>query len=188
MKKELFFEQNFDNSHSLTLVKAEYEACTFKGIDFKGQSLSSWIFTDCEFEDCNLSLCLLSQTSFKNVTFNRSKLLGLRWDDCNAFLFSAHFIHSVLDMSSFYAINLKKTSFASCSLKEADFTDSLVTDLIWDECDLTGAIFDGTNLSGSDFRTSHQYIIDPSKNNVKNAKFSWPAAAGLLTTFGVKIE
>jgi len=171
-----------------TLEKAEYEACVIKDFDINGINLSGYVFIDCVFEGCNLSLCKLSQTAFRNVQFNGCKLLGLRWEDCHTFLFSVNFEKSNLDMGNFYGMKLKKTNFKECSIREVDFTDADLSDSLFEACDFTNAVFDQSNLSNSDFSTSNQYVINPSNNIMKNAKFSWPAAKGLLLEFGIKVE
>ncbi|MBK8627142.1 MAG: pentapeptide repeat-containing protein [Saprospiraceae bacterium] len=169
------------------LEKAEYEKCIIRDFDINAAILSGYVFIDCVFDGCNLSLCKLHQTALRNVIFKNCKLLGMKWDECQSFMFSVHFENSNLDMSNFYGLRLKKSKFISCSLKEVDFTEADMMDAILDDCDCSGAVFDQTNLTNADLSTSQQYIINPTQNNVKNSKFSWPAASGLLVNFGVKI-
>ena len=170
------------------LEKAEYENCTFINLELSSSDLSGCIFTDCVFEGCNLSLCKLKNTSFKTVQFNHCKLLGLRWDDGNAFLFSVGFDHCILDMGTFYGMKLKKTKFVSCSMMETDFTEADMGQTLLDDCDLSKAVFDQTNLQGADLKTSRQYIIDPENNNIKKASFSWPAVTGLLVKYDIDVQ
>ena len=184
-----YYERVFIASQTNSIPeKAEYEHCSFDGFDFNTINLSGYIFIDCTFESCNLSMCGLSQTSFRNVIFKNCKLLGLRWDHCQVFMFAVHFENCKLDMSNFYGVRLKKANFKSSSLKDVDFTEADMTDVSLDDCDCSGAVFEQTNLANADLRTAIHYIINPNQNNVKNAKFNWPAANGLLVSFGVKIE
>jgi len=171
-----------------TFEIAEYENCAFKNLDLGSNILSGCIFSDCTFEECNLSLCQLKNTSFKTVRFNHCKMLGLRWDECKPFLFAVGFLHCILDMNNFYSVNLKKTNFSSCSLVETDFSQADMSFVHMDDCELKNAVFDHTNLQYADFTTSRQYIIDPEKNNIKKASFSWPALVGLLTKYDIKVQ
>jgi fluoroquinolone resistance protein len=170
------------------MEKAEYENCTFINLELGSMDLSGFIFTDCVFEGCNLSLCKLKNTSFKMVQFNHCKMLGLRWDDGNAFLFSVGFDHCILDMCTFYGMKLKKTRFISCSMVEVDFTEADMALTVLDDCDLSKAVFDQTNLQAADLRTSRQYIIDPENNNIEKASFSWPAVSGLLVKYDINVQ
>ncbi len=174
------------NNHGFE--QAEYENCTFINLELSSKDLSGFIFTDCVFEGCNLSLCKIKNTSFKTVQFNHCKLLGLRWDDCNAFLFSVGFDHCILDMGTFYRMKLKKTKFLSCSMVEADFTEADMGQALFDDCDLSKAVFDQTNLQNANFTSSRQYIIDPENNNIKHAAFRWPAVAGLLVKYDINVQ
>jgi uncharacterized protein YjbI with pentapeptide repeats len=94
----------------------------------------------------------------------------------------------VLNLSSFYQIKGKKTKFAGCTLHEVDFTEADFSEASFDDCDLAGALFDQTNLSKSDFRSAFNYVIHPSINQIKRAKFSPDGLAGLLQGFGISIS
>jgi uncharacterized protein YjbI with pentapeptide repeats len=83
---------------------------------------------------------------------------------------------------------LKKTHFKNVSLKEVDFTEADLTEVVFEHCELLGAIFDDTNLEKADFRSAYHYTIDPLKNKIKKAKFSWPALAGLLDRFDISVD
>jgi uncharacterized protein YjbI with pentapeptide repeats len=68
-----------------------------------------------------------------------------------------------------------------------DFTESDFSEAIFDDCDLAGALFDQTNLSKADFRSAFNFIIHPSINQIKKAKFSQNGLAGLLQGFDISI-
>lgn len=55
-------------------------------------------------------------------------------------------------------------------------------------CDLSGAIFNHTNIEKVDFRTSHNYSINPEINRIKKAKFSLNEVSGLLHKYDIEIE
>ena len=115
-------------------------------------------------------------------------LLGLNFDECSAFMFSASFEDCVLNMSSFYKMNIKGTKFVNTSLQEVDFRQANCTSCLFAGCDMGGALFDKSNLDRADFRTAYNYAFDPVSNRVKKAKFSLPEVVGLLCRFDIDIE
>jgi uncharacterized protein YjbI with pentapeptide repeats len=94
----------------------------------------------------------------------------------------------VLNHASFYKLKLKNTRFSHCKLEEVDFSECDLSAAVFDECELTGATFDQTNLEKADFRTAVRYVINPTTNRIKKAKFSLRGVAGLLTQFDIIIE
>ena len=58
---------------------------------------------------------------------------------------------------------------------------------MFDECDLSRAAFDNTIMEKADFRTSYNYSIDPERNKVRKAQFSFPHVVGLLDKYDIEI-
>jgi fluoroquinolone resistance protein len=166
----------------------DYENCTFENCIFSNMDISGMNFIDCEFDSCDFSLARLGNTSFRDVKFKGCKLLGLHFEDCNKTGLYAEFIDCQLDLSSFYRLSLKNIKLRNCSLREVDFTESNLTGLIFDSCELSGAIFKDTILEKADFRTSHNFSIDPEINKIKKAKFSAEGIMGLLDKYDIEIE
>lgn len=170
------------------LRKGEYENCSLVDCDLSNFDLSGFVFTSCIFTGCNLSLAKISQTAFREVKFNRCKLMGLHFENCNTFLFSIDFEQCTLNLSSFYKLNLKRTKFRNSSLQEVDFTGSDLSGSSFDNCDLAGAIFENSVLEKTDFRSAFHYSIDPEINRMKKARFSLQGIGGLLEKYGIEIE
>lgn len=168
--------------------KGHYEICTFINCNFSNCDLSHIKFTECEFKGCNLSMVKMTNTSLNDITFNDCKILGINFENCDAFLFSVTFNHCTLNFSSFYKRALKKTRFTNCTIHEADFTETDLTQSTFDHCDLLNSKFENTILEKVDFRTAVNYSIDPNINRIKKAQFSLPAVAGLLTKFDIVIK
>jgi len=168
--------------------KGEYEQCMFKDCDFSNINLSGSVFSDCTFQDSNLSLAKLVKTGFKQVQFIGSKLLGLRFDLSDDFLFSVHFNHCILNHSSFFRKKLKGTDFLHCKLEEVEFIESDLSHCRFDYSDLRGAKFENTNLEKSDFREAIHYSFDPEKNRVKKARFSMQGVLSLLDKYELDID
>lgn len=167
---------------------AEYENCSFVQCDFSNADLSRIVFTTCTFEACNLSMAKIVHTAFREVKFKDSKLLGLHFDECNAFLFSVSFDHCILNLSSFFRVKLRKASFCNSSLVEVDFTEADLNSAVFDNCDLSGALFDRTILEKADLRAAYHYSINPETNKIKKAKFSLNGIPGLLGKYDIVIE
>ncbi len=82
---------------------------------------------------------------------------------------------------------MKGSKFSNCRLIEVDFTESGLEGVSFDGCNLSGSVFQMSNLEKANFVGAQGYIIDPSNNRMKGAKFSQDGLAGLLTTFGIHI-
>ncbi len=109
----------------------------------------------------------MKSAALRDSRFLNCKLLGVRFDECNEFLFSAHFENCMLKFASFHKLKLKQTHFQTCNLQEADFSETDLTGSIFETCDLQRTLFDHTNLGKVDFRSSFNYSIDPEKNRIK---------------------
>ena len=80
---------------------AEFDNCSFYNCKFNNKNLFGFNFTECEFFTCDLSSANLKNCSLNNCHFEECKLLGLRFDMCNPFLFEVNFKKSQLNFSSF---------------------------------------------------------------------------------------
>lgn len=171
-----------------SLPVGEYEACTFKNANFLHADLSDRVFTECIFDSCDVSMAKFTRTALRNVSFRDCKLLGLRFDHCNEFLFEVHLENCMLNHSSFYKRKMKKAVFKHCKLMEVDFTETDLTGALFDSCDLSGAIFDQTVLEKANLVTAYGYQVNPENNRIKKARFSSSGLAGLLGKYDIIIE
>lgn len=171
-----------------TLQKGDYENCQFIDCQFTELRLSYFNFIDCYFENCDFSNAKFTETGLRSVEFKNCKLIGIRFDGCNDFLFAAKFNGCRLDYSSFLKVKAQKTDFQNCSLLEVDFSETNLQGVSFENSDLSNAVFDASNLKGADFRNAHSFSIDPSKNQVEKAKFSKNNLAGLLIKFNLDLE
>jgi fluoroquinolone resistance protein len=170
------------------ITTGDYEKCSFDYCIFSNANLSDIHFINCQFKHCDFTLAKVTNAAFGNVTFIGCKLLGVRFEECNKFGFSANFQDCQLKHSSFYKQSLKNTNFKECNLQEVDFSESNLTAVKFDNCDLSGAIFKNTVLEKSDFRTAYNFSINPEINRMKKAKFSIPGIVGLLDKYKIEIE
>ncbi|MEQ1733302.1 MAG: pentapeptide repeat-containing protein [Bacteroidia bacterium] len=190
MLKPYIEDQVFENIDYtiLALTQGDYENCSFENCNFSAVDMSSIDFIDCTFTHCNMSMAIVNKTGFKTVSFNQCKVLGMRFDVCNPFLFAIKFNDCVLNHSSFFQLKAKATQFNTCTLHEVDFTEADLTSSLFDNCDLAGATFDRTLLEKVDFRTARNFALDPELNRIKKAKFSIGSVAGLLSKYNIDIS
>jgi fluoroquinolone resistance protein len=190
MNKAYIEEKTFEkiDFSKNTLATGDYENCKFINCDFSNADISNIHFSECEFDGCNLSMVKNIKTTLSDVAFKNCKLLGMHFDDCNSLLFTVYFENCMLNLSSFYKLNLKKTIFKNCNLQEVDFTETDVSNSLFENCDLALAKFENTILEKADLRSSYNYSIDPVINQIKKAKFSLTGIAGLLDRYDIEIE
>jgi uncharacterized protein YjbI with pentapeptide repeats len=170
------------------MTKMEYEGVTFENEDFSDNDLSGILFIECTFKGCNLSNAILRKTTFREVSFSDCKMLGLHFEDCTPFFVPPVFNHCQLNLSTFTECKLPGISFRNCILEEVDFTSADLSGANFDGCDLQKAVFEHTDLSKADLRHAFHYLIDPTRNKVKKARFSLEGTPGLLAYFGVVID
>nr|WP_299344551.1 pentapeptide repeat-containing protein [Allomuricauda sp.] len=162
------------------LPKGEYESCTFKNCIFSNGYLDNQHFMECEFVDCDLTNANLKHTTFKECSFKDSKLVGLRFEDCDTLLMSMSFDHCNLGFASFFELSLPQTKFIACSMEETDFTQTDLTSSLFQNCNLEKTIFSQTVLDKADLTTSFGFNINPEENRLKRTRFSKDNLIGLL--------
>lgn len=190
MSKNFIEDKTFGKTDftSTPLPKGDYERCEFLGCNFSSADLTGINFSECVFKDSDFSLAKISKMALKDIQFKGCKLLGFPFEKCETFLFAVAFENCVLNLSSFYKLNLKKTTFKNCSLKEADFTECNLTEALFLNCDLAGTRFERTILEKADFRSSYNYSLDPELNRIKKARFSHDGISGLLHKYDIVVE
>lgn len=170
------------------MERSEFEDCTFSRCNFSGSELSFFSFEECEFDDCDFSNARINGSSFKNVKFTNCKMLGLRFDECDDFLFQVDFEHCNLALASFYGVSLKQRSFISCNLRETDFTEAKMQGCSMVSCQTYEAQFERTHLERADLRGADGITLDPENNFIKGARFSRENLEGLLSKYQIVIE
>lgn len=179
-----FEKINFSNQR---LDAREFDGCRFIHCDFSGATFSGCTFLDCSFEACNLALTKFPGSGLKTVSFEDCKIMGVRFDEADDFLFAVSFTHSQLDYSWFSRKKMPKTTFLSGSLKGVNFEGSDLTQAVFDDLSLAEAVFDQTNLTAADFSTARDYEFDPERNTIAKARFSASGLPGLLSKYKLKI-
>lgn len=183
-------DQYFENINysNTSLIRHHFCNCVFTNCNFTNTDISYTDFEDCTFNICNFSQTIVNTTGLKNAIFTDSKLLGFKFNHCKDFLFEVSFKNCQLDYASFYQKKMKKTNFSDCSMKDVDFTETDLTSAVFHNCDLQDAFFMDAVLESVNFASAIHFIIDPEKNNIKNATFSYEGLLGLLSKYTIQVQ
>lgn len=169
-----------------TSLAEEYEGCTFQSCTFS--SAQSVKFLDCTFEGCNLSNCNFNQSILNNCKFLQCKLIGIDFSKVKDFAFAIHAEHSDFSYSSFAGKKFNHCSFKQCNFTSTQLLETNFTGSFLHEVNFAFAEFENTNLSGVDLSTCYDFMIDPDKNNIKNATFSLTSLPNLLNKYNIVIK
>lgn len=169
----------------------EFEDCQFQRCRFPSSTFRGCAFVNCAFESCDLSLLKVPGSRLTSARFSDCKLIGVDWCEASSLsglTTSMDFTRCVLSYAFFVKLDLTGARFEECEAREADFTGATLQRASFVRSDLEGAKFLETDLREADFTGAHGYIIDPTRNKVKKARFALPEAIGLLKVFGVVVK
>jgi fluoroquinolone resistance protein len=173
-----------------TFEHREFYDCTFVDCAFAESVWQRCRLSNCTFRDCDLSLVKVPDSAFRDVQFERCKVIGVDWTAAawgpkggvlNAVRFSA----CVINYSTFIGLSLHKIAFAGCTAKDVDFAEADLTHADFRRADLTDSRFWQTNLTGADFTGATNYAINASINTLKGTRFSLPEAIALLHSLDI---
>jgi fluoroquinolone resistance protein len=191
---ETYEDVNFERKKldKTRIDSSTFANCRFVGCSLVAAVLQSCRFLHCSFTDCDLSLLELTGSEFVSVAFEGSKLVGVDWTRVQsnrpALGKPLSFTSSILNQSTFIGLDLREIKLTDCVVHEADFRESNLTGAVFNQTDLQGSLFMDTNLSSADFRSARNYHIEPTKNNIRGARFSMPEAISLLNALDIELD
>lgn len=191
-------------------TQSSYSKQTFQDLVFEKEVISHIEFEDCifisckfvqcrfdqcrcmhvEFKKCDLSVADVKTSSFMDVSFEESKVIGINWQETSfatSLTTTLRFHKSVVNYSIFGKANWKGLQMIECEAHDVDFSESNLDHANFSGTDLKDATFSHTDLHGADFRKAYNYLINPTTNTIKKALFSLPNAVGLLQPFSITI-
>lgn len=188
-----FHDVIFSNKiNHLKISHIKFYDCKFIKCNFSNAIFEKCRFVDCEFIDSNLSSADFYLSTFHQVAFERSKLIGINWTRAMwpqiALDSPISFYDCNISDSSFYELALPSLILESCIVCDADFRLCNLVRSIFCGSDFEGAIFGNTNLKLADFRDAKNYSISIHENEIKKAKFSVPDVFSLLETLDIEIS
>lgn len=176
------------------LEEITFLSCTFTKCDFHESQLKNCVLRDCSFKQCDLNLLLVDGSTFQNIFFEKSKLIGVNWSKASWGKASFHqlikkinFHECVLNYSTFMQIHLPKIEMERCIAKEVNFNEADLSGASLRYTDFEGSMFAHTNLTETDFCHAENYNIDPVQNTLKKTRFSLPEAMSLLYNLDIEI-
>jgi uncharacterized protein YjbI with pentapeptide repeats len=187
-----FFAENYENLDlsSSSIVKKEFDDCTFNRCNFTQTHFKSCKFEHTHFINCNLSLMQITNSRFSDVTFSDCKIIGVDWTkaDWDFLLYMPmKFNRCVLNNSSFFALTLKRLSIEECEVVDVDFTDGVFKEANFKLSDFKKSIFRNCDLTDTNFSDSINFDIDISINKIHGATFSRYEALNLLKGLKIKL-
>jgi uncharacterized protein YjbI with pentapeptide repeats len=189
-----YFDQTFNKVHlgPDEIISGKFTDCVFFQCVFESAILNNCRFSNCLFQECNLNLVKLSGSSFPATRFEKSKLMGVDWTQAtwstSGFYSIVHFLECVISHSTFIGLELKRIQITNCIANEVDFRDADLSNADFKGTDLARSFFGNTNLSEADLSQARNYMIDPSNNILKQAKFSMPEAMALLYSMDIVLK
>ena len=168
----------------------EFYNCTFLLCDFSKSKFFNCEFEKCSFVSSDLSLIKPDGTKFVDVSFNKSKLIGVNWTLIKALSAPSkfNFYECKIDSSSFQGLNLQGIKFIDCSAHDVDFYETDLSKSEFRSTDLLKSRFVNTNLNCAELSKANNYSIDPSLNKLKKTIFSYPEVTNLLNYLDIVIK
>jgi fluoroquinolone resistance protein len=186
-----YYDQTFEKIHleQDEILSGKFTDCVFVKSSFEAAILSNCRFSSCIFQECNLSLAQLTGSSFPSTRFDRSKLIGVNWTQADWSTSGIRnlvgFFDCVISHSTFIGLELKSIQIKNCTANDVDFREADLSNADFKGTDLARSIFGNTNLTEADLSLARNYMIDPRKNVLKQAKFSIPEAMALLYSMDI---
>jgi uncharacterized protein YjbI with pentapeptide repeats len=188
------FDQTFDKVHLEPdeIISGKFTDCVFSQCTFETAIFNNCRFLNCLFLECNLNLVKLPGSSFPATRFEKSRLMGVDWTQAtwstSGFDSLVRFLACVLSHSTFIGLELKRIQITNCIANEVDFRNANLSNADFTGTDLAGSIFGSTNLTEADLSQARNYMVDPSNNILKQAKFSMPEAMALLYSMDIVLK
>jgi fluoroquinolone resistance protein len=192
-RQKEYTSEEFKNliSTNVQVERCKFNACSFLKCAFQEASFEYCTFHDCNFRGCDLSLIKLTGCTFKNTSFEDTKIIGVDWIDTNLSQMKyvlakpVDFVKCILNHSTFMGLNLRGIRLTRCIAREVSFEEA---DMSHTDCtctDFTGSSFLHTNLTEADFTGATNYAISANLNTLKKTRFSLPEALTLLYSLDI---
>ena len=194
MKENDFYDCCFSeiDYNDVMLGEKKFENCKFNNCNFSETKFLACKFIECDFYNCNLSSAQLDNSTFVEISFIESKLIGINWTKLKwphiKLSSPFQFIKSNISHSSFFELDLSELVIEECKAHDVDFREADLTGASFVLSDLEKSLFMHTNLYSADFTNATNYLIDPTENNIRKAKFSVPDVLNLLHNFEIEIQ
>lgn len=188
-----YFEKQFDSLQLIETCFDElvFDRCLFLKCDFSHTKFKRCKFIDCEFSYCNLSLLSVENSTFSEVVFQESKMIGINWALAKwpqiKLMSPIHFYQCDISHSSFFNLSLAEINIENCKAHEVDFREADLSNANVVYTDFYKSFFVHTKLIHVDFTEATHYNIDINLNDIRKSKFSFPEVISLLQCLDITI-
>lgn len=187
---QVFNTQQLDHIH---INASEFFDCVFRDCSFVESVFHQCRFINCTFSSCDLSLIQVPESSFSGVIFADSKCVGINWaqaawPETGQLGNPIRFKKCALNHSTFIGLSLVGIQIIDCVAIDVDFRESDLSQVDFSGTDLSESQFSNTDLSGANLSQARNYLINPSNNTLKDAKFSLPEAMSLLYSMDIDLS
>jgi fluoroquinolone resistance protein len=169
------------------LESIRFEECEFDGCSLINCKLVKCKFLNCRFKDCVLSAINPQESSYNEVHFSNSKVIGCDWTKTRL-VEDLDFTDCQINYSNFKLMKLPGLKLLNCEAKEADFIETDLSRGVFKNTDFENSRFFKTNLTLADFRGARNYNIDVKNNILKKARFSLPEVLSLLNSLDIILD
>jgi fluoroquinolone resistance protein len=170
-----------------TLESIRFEECEFDGCSFINCKLTKCKFLECSFKDCVLSAVNPLASTFSEIHFTRSKVIGCDWTKSHR-LEDLEFTDCQINYSNFKLLKLPGLKLLNCEAKEVDFIETDLGHGVFKNTDFENSRFFKTDLTQADFRGARNYTIDIKNNILKKTHFSLPDVLSLLNSLDIILD
>lgn len=172
----------------------DFYDCIFEDCKFLNTKFLNCTFKDCTFKNCSIDSPVFTQCRMQNCIFENCRLSGIKWSE----LETISQIISSNPVSLYQNCCFRYNIFCRMNLSKYDFKNSFFKNCFFDQCNLQGASFFGCDMNGSelqgcnlqntDFREAKGWLLDITRNNVANARFSICDAPVLLSPYKLNFK
>jgi len=187
--KNSYFQEKFSKISLLnkSVGSKEFEECEFAGCRFINCKFNKCRFLNCKFSGSILSAISPVDSSFIEIKFTKSKVIGFDWTKA-AKVRDLSFNDCQINDSNFRLLKLSGIVITNCEAKDVDFTEADLSEGDFRNTSFKESRFFKTNLTKADFRGAKDYLIDARHNTLKETHFSFPEALSLLNSLDIIID
>lgn len=186
--RHVFEDEIFDGLElpNLDLSEKEFVRCTFKKMVLPESIWKVTRLNECVFDACDLTRMRPARIAAHSVAFLNCRMMGIDWSDVR-FESTITFDGCNLQYASFVNVNLTQIRFSHCRLVEVNFLGSRLVEADFTDSDLRGSRFQDCDVQRANFAGTEGFVIDATRNKVKDARISVNTAVSFAAALGLRV-
>jgi len=173
-------------------VDAEFQGCTFIGVDLSEARVDSTRFVECHFERCDLSLWKPLESVVGGCRFDDCRMLGIDWTMAKWPRVPLHapnaFARCDLSMGTFADLDLGSVRFEECRLRDVSYRGARLSGAFFGGSDCRGADFSGADLTAASLAGATGLSVDPRTTKLEGATVDAGTGVAILEALGIILE